>query len=85
MIFPEEQDKIKIFNPIFHFDLKYPFKGTWVARLVKRLTLDLGSGHDLTVPEFEPPALGSVLTARDSFSLPLSLPLSLSLSLSLSN
>ena len=27
---------------------------TWVAQLVKRLVLDLGSGHDLTVCEFEP-------------------------------
>ena len=28
--------------------------GTWVAQLVKPLTLDLGSGHDLTVGEIEP-------------------------------
>ena len=25
----------------------------WVAQSVKRPTLDLGSGHDLTVPEIE--------------------------------
>ena len=28
--------------------------GTWVARSVKRLTLDFGSGHDLTVRGTEP-------------------------------
>ena len=28
--------------------------GTWVAQLVKCLTLDLGSGHDLTVCELKP-------------------------------
>ena len=27
--------------------------GTWVAQSVKRLTLDFGSGHDLTVCEIE--------------------------------
>ena len=30
-------------------------RGTWVAESVKHLTLDCGSGHDLTVCEFEPP------------------------------
>ena len=29
-------------------------RGTWVAQLVKTLTLDSGSGHDLTVHEFQP-------------------------------
>ena len=29
-------------------------RGTWVAQLVKRLTLGFGSGHNLTVREFEP-------------------------------
>ena len=29
-------------------------QGAWVAQLVKRLTLDFGSGHDLMVSEFEP-------------------------------
>ena len=28
--------------------------GAWVAQLVKRLMLGFGSGHDLTVHEFEP-------------------------------
>ena len=42
-----------------------------MAQLVKGLTLDFSSGHDLTVCEIEP-RLGSVLT--DSVSL-LSLPL----------
>ena len=30
------------------------FGGAWVAQLVKCLTLNLGTGHDLTVCEFEP-------------------------------
>ena len=30
------------------------FRGTWVAQWGKCRTLDLGSGHDLTVCEFEP-------------------------------
>ena len=29
-------------------------RGAWVAQLVKRLPLDFGSGHDLTVRGFEP-------------------------------
>ena len=29
-------------------------RGTWVARSVKRPTLDFGSGHDLTLHELEP-------------------------------
>ena len=32
---------------------KHP-RGAWVAQLVKRLTPDFGSGHDLTVCEIEP-------------------------------
>ena len=34
--------------------LKHAFRGTWVAQSVKHLALDFGSGHDLTVHEFEP-------------------------------
>ena len=30
------------------------FQGAWLAQSVKHLTLDLGSGHDLTVREFKP-------------------------------
>lgn len=30
------------------------YRGAWVAQSVKRQTLDYGSGHDLTVREFEP-------------------------------
>ena len=37
--------------------------GTWVAQSVKCLTLDFGSGHDLTVGEFGP-VMGCVLTVR---------------------
>ena len=51
--------------------------GAWVAQLVKCLTLDFGSGHDLTVCEIRP-HLGlcadSTEPAWDSFCL--SLPLS---------
>ena len=39
------------------------FRATWVAQLVKRLTLDFGSGHDLTIMRSSP-TLGSVLTVR---------------------
>ena len=63
--------------------------GTWVARLVKRLTLDFGSGHDLTDREFEAHfGLCAEHRACLGVSLSLSLPLSclcmciLSLSLS---
>ena len=65
----------------------------WVAQSVKRPTLHLGSGHDLTVREFEPPVglcVDSVEPAWDSLSPSLSAPLpptyvhSLSLPLSLS-
>ena len=65
------------------------FRGTWVAQLVKRPTLDIGSCHDLTVCEIEP-RIG-LCTDSIGFCLPLSLSLphpllaySLSLSLSLS-
>ena len=59
-------------------------KGTWVVQLVECLTLDFGSGHDLTVRGFEP-CVSSALTSRSllgSLSLPLSalLPCSLPLS-----
>ena len=29
-------------------------RGTWVAQSVEHLTLDLGSGHDLTICKVEP-------------------------------
>ena len=47
-----------------------------MAQSVKHPTLDLGSGHDLTVPEFEPcigPLADSVEPAWDSLSLHLPL------------
>ena len=52
--------------------------GTWVVQLVKRLTLDFGSGHDLIVREIEPCiqlCADGVEPVWDSVSLPLSLPL----------
>ena len=61
----------------------FKMRGACVAELVERLTLDFGSGHDLTVHGFEP-RLGlqadSVELAWDSVSL-LSLPLLHSFSL----
>ena len=46
-----------------------------MAQLVKRLTLDFSSGHDLMVCEIEPPiGADSVEPAWDSLSLRLSLP-----------
>ena len=65
--------------------------GTWVAQSVTRLTLSFGSGHDLTVCEFEPHVTleaNNTEPAWDCLSLFLSAPpllvcmLSLSLSLS---
>ena len=50
------------------FILKFGYRGTWVAQLVKRLTLDCSSGHDLRVP-----VLGSMLSVESacpSFSAP---------------
>ena len=55
-----------------------PTGGTWVAQSVKRPTLDLGSGHDLTVHGFKPRVrlcAENAEPAWDSLSLPLSLPL----------
>ena len=71
-------------------------RGAWVAQSVRRLTLDFGSGHDLTVREFGPRVglcTDSAEPAWNSLSLSLCLSaalshvhlLSLSLSLSLSN
>ena len=54
---------------------KFRFGGTWVAQLVKGLTLDFNPGHDLTVPGFEPHvglSADSVEPACDSLSPALS-------------
>ena len=65
--------------------------GTWMALLVKCLTLDFSSGHGLMVCEFEPHVRFCVISAEspepawDSLSLPLSLPLPRSYLLSLKN
>ena len=39
-------------SPIYLKKIKS--RGTWVAQSVEHPTLDLGSGHDLTVHEIEP-------------------------------
>ena len=49
-------------------------RAAWVTQSVKLLTLDLGSGHDLTVCEFKPCIMlrvDSVEPAWDSLSLTL--------------
>ena len=54
--------------------LKGKTKGLWVAQLVKRLTLDFGSGHDFTVHSMEPHmglCAGGMGPVWDSLSLPL--------------
>ena len=59
-------------------DIKQEIKingGTWMAKSVEHPTLDFGSGHDLTIPEFE---LHARLSAS-SVELPSNLSLSLSL------
>ena len=58
-------------------------QGGWGAQWVKYPTLGFCSGHDLTVPEFEPRmglCTDSLEPAWDSLSLPLSLPFPLHLS-----
>ena len=52
-----------------------------MAQSVEHLTLDFGSGHDLTVHEIEPITSGSALTAENLLGI-LSLPLPCSFSLS---
>ena len=58
--------------------------GAWVAQSVKCLILDVGSGHDLIVHEFQPRiglCANRAEPAWDSLPLPLSLALPHSLSL----
>ena len=43
-----------LWKPVCQFILKLKVWGSWVAQLFKCLTLDFGSGHDLTVCEIEP-------------------------------
>ena len=64
-------------NLLANYAFKVMDKGTLAAQLVKCLTLDFGSGHDLRVLGLSP-VLGSALSgdsARDSLPLPLPLPL----------
>ena len=64
---------------------KILFRGAGVAQSVKRPTPHLGSGHDLTVREFDP-CIGlcahSIESAWDSVSLAFSAPPALTCSLS---
>ena len=39
---------------IIDFLTTFSLRGTWMAQLVKHLTLDFGSGYDLTVIEIKP-------------------------------
>ena len=62
--------------------------GSWMAQLVKRLTLNFGSGHDLMVREFEPfveLCMEGMEPAWDSLSPQLAHTLAISISLSISN
>ena len=65
--------------------MRYTGRGAWVAQAVKPLTLDLRSGHDLTVGEFKPHigfcAANADGAGLDSLSPFLSAPLQLVLSL----
>ena len=46
---------LSAYSSLFATDhLKYPVLWCWGTPSVKRPTLDLGSGHDLTVRELEP-------------------------------
>ena len=65
--------------------LRCRFWGTWVAQLVKPLTLDFGSGHDLMVCAFKTGAGLRGSCSGFSVSLSLSLPVPCSLSLYLKN
>ena len=59
-------------------------RGAWVAQLVKHLTLDFSSDHDLTVHEFQPHVgllTDSMEPAWDSLSPALSAPSLLPVSL----
>ena len=56
------------------------FRGAWVARLVRRLTLRFGLGHDLLVREFKPHIGHWSLPGTLSLFAPPMLALSLSLS-----
>ena len=62
--------------------IKSPFWGTWVAQ--STWASNFGSGHGLTVREFEPRIGWAQASLRDSFSLSLSLSLPLTHSQSLS-
>ena len=53
------------------YQFKEEFRGAWVAQLVERLTLDIGSGHDLMVCGFEP-LIGVSAVSTESASDPLS-------------
>ena len=61
--------------------INQPLQGTWMAQLVKCLTLDFSSGHDLMVHEFEP-HIGLCADRAEPAWDPLSLPLPCSWSLS---
>ena len=72
-------------NVLMHLNNDTTTRGAWVARSVMCLTLDFGSGHDLSVCEFEP-WLGSGLVAWSLLGIlfpPLSAPPLLTLPLSL--
>ena len=81
-----EKEGVSLFKQLEDYKMIF-WRGAWVAPLVKHLTLDFLSGHDLTVWEFEAHTWlcrGSTEPAWDSVSHSLPLPYLRSLSLSLS-
>ena len=74
---PTRSSQITFSSPGAWFPNLKRTRGTWGAQSVRRLTLDLGSGHNLTVHEFKPRVrLGTDCTEPTWDSLPLSLSLS---------
>ena len=73
-------------NDLFFLEEIFYFRGTWVAQLVQRPTLDFNSSHNVTVREIKPRTglcADSIEPAWDSCSASLSAPPLFMLSFSL--
>ena len=68
---------------ILRVGMKEINRGVWVAEVVKPLTFDFGSGHDLRVMRWSPRISSALSSNRESASPPLLLPLLALSSLSL--
>ena len=60
----QSHNSVNAHNTVELYALKKLNTCAWVAQLVKRLTLDLGSDRDLTVHKFKPRIGGYMLTMR---------------------